>query len=114
MLYFLPFTSTFLHLETFIPAMLVQAGGNSMHLGILTAILLGGSSFFQLFFAGYLSDKTLKKNYPLTAINLRILSLFGLSLLFFYSNNIRSDLIISFIFLIISFFAVSCSFANIS
>lgn len=111
---FLALASNFMDIDTIIPAMLVQAGGNSLHLGILTAILLGGSSFFQLFFAGYLSDKTLKKNYLLSAINLRILSLFGLSLLFFYSHNIRSDLIILFIFIIISFFAVSGSFANIS
>src|SRR6056297_462479 len=111
---FLALASNFMDIDTIIPAMLVQAGGNSLHLGILTAILLGGSSFFQLFFAGYLSDKTLKKNYLLTAINLRILSLFGLSLLFFYSNNVGSDLIILFIFIIITFFAVSGSFANIS
>jgi MFS family permease len=111
---FLALASNFMDIDTIIPAMLIQAGGNSLHLGILTAILLGGSSFFQLFFAGYLSDKTLKKNYLLTAINLRILSLFSLSLLFFYSNNIRSDLVILFIFIIISFFALSGSFANIS
>ncbi|MGC9373812.1 MAG: MFS transporter [Bacteroidales bacterium] len=111
---FLALASNFMDIDTIIPAMLIQAGGNSLHLGILTAILLGGSSFFQLFFAGYLSDKTLKKNYLLTAINLRIFSLFSLSLLFFYSNNIRSDLVISFIFIIISFFALSGSFANIS
>ena len=96
---FLALASNFMDIDTIIPAMLIQAGGNSLHLGILTAILLGGSSFFQLFFAGYLSDKTLKKNYLLTAINLRIFSLFSLSLLFFYSNSIRSDLVISFIFM---------------
>lgn len=111
---FLAFASNFMDVDTVIPAMLIQSGGTSFHLGIMTTILLGGSSFFQLFFAGYLSNKTLKKNYLLTAINMRIFSLFALAALFFYSSNIRSDLIILFIFVIISFFAISGSFANIS
>ncbi|MCB2194391.1 MAG: MFS transporter [Bacteroidetes bacterium] len=111
---FLALASNFMDIDTVIPAMLIQSGGSSFHLGILTAILLGGSSFFQLFFASYLSNKQFKKNYLLTAINLRIFSLFGLSVLFVYSSNLRSDLVILLIFIIISFFALSGSFANIS
>ena len=111
---FLALASNFMDVDTVIPAMLIQSGGTSFHLGILTAILLGGSSFFQLFFAGYLSNKPYKKNYLLTAINLRIFSLFALSVLFYYSSGFKSDLVIIFIFLIISFFALSGSFANIS
>lgn len=111
---FLALASNFMDIDTVIPAMLIQSGGTPVHLGILTAILLGGSSFFQLFFASYLSNKQYKKNYLLTAINLRIISLFALAALFFYSSNVRSDLVIIFIFIIISFFALSGSFANIS
>ncbi len=111
---FLALASNFMDIDTVIPAMLIQSGGTSFHLGILTAILLGGSSFFQLFFASYLSNKNYKKRYLLTAINLRAFSLFVLSFLFFFSKNIKSDLIILFIFIIISFFAISGSFANIS
>ena len=111
---FLALASSFMDIDTVIPAMLIQSGGTSFHLGILTAILLGGSSFFQLFFASYLSNKKYKKGYLLTAINLRVFSLFALSFLFFFSKNIKSDLIILFIFIIISFFAISGSFANIS
>lgn len=111
---FLALASNFMDIDTVIPAMLIQSGGTSFHLGILTAILLGGSSFFQLFFASYLSNKTYKKGYLLTAINLRVFSLFVLSFLFFFSKNIKSDIIILFIFIIISFFAISGSFANIS
>jgi len=111
---FLALASNFMDIDTVIPAMLIQSGGTSFHLGILTAILLGGSSFFQLFFASYLSNKTYKKGYLLTAINLRVFSLFVLSFLFFFSENIKFDLIILFIFIIISFFAISGSFANIS
>ena len=111
---FLALASNFMDIDTVIPAMLIQSGGTSFHLGILTAILLGGSGFFQLFFASFLSNKIYKKKYLLTAINLRVVSLFALSLLFFYSDNIKSDVIIFFIFIIISFFAISGSFANIS
>jgi MFS family permease len=111
---FLALASNFMDVDTVIPAMLIQSGGTSFHLGILTAILLGGSSFFQLFFASYLSNKKYKKGYLLTAINLRIFSLFALSFLFFFSKSIKSDLILLFIFIIISFFAISGSFANIS
>lgn len=111
---FLAFASNFMDIDTVIPAMLIQSGGTSMHLGIMTTILLGGSSFFQLFFASYLSNKHYKKKFLLTAINMRIISLFALAALFFYSSNMKSDLIIIFIFVIISFFAISGSFANIS
>jgi len=111
---FLALASNFMDIDTVIPAMLIQSGGNSFHLGILTAILLGGSSFFQLFFASFLSNKQYKKNYLITAINLRVISLFGLAALFFYSSSVRFDLVLFFIFIIISFFAISGSFANIS
>lgn len=111
---FLALASNFMDVDTIIPAMLIQSGGTSFHLGILTAILLGGSSFFQLFFASYLSNKAYKKKYLLTAINMRIVSLFALSLLFYFSPNFKSDLLILFIFIIISIFALSGSFANIS
>lgn len=111
---FLALASNFMDIDTVIPAMLIQSGGTSFHLGIMTTILLGGSSFFQLFFASYLSNKHYKKNYLLTAINMRVISLFALAALFFYSSSVRSDLIIVFIFIIISFFAISGSFANIS
>jgi len=111
---FLALASNFMDVDTVIPAMLIQSGGTSMHLGIMTTILLGGSSFFQLFFASYLSNKHYKRQYLLTAINMRIVSLFALAALFFFSSSVRSDLVIVFIFIIISFFAISGSFANIS
>ncbi|HAF30173.1 MAG TPA: MFS transporter [Bacteroidales bacterium] len=111
---FLALASNFMDVDTIIPAMLIQSGGTPFHLGILTAILLGGSSFFQLFFASYLSNKSYKKKYLLTAINMRIISLVALAILFYFSPNFKSDLLILFIFVIISIFAISGSFANIS
>ena len=48
---FLALASNFMDVDTIIPSMLIKAGGNSIHLGVLTAIMLGGTSLFQLVFA---------------------------------------------------------------
>ena len=73
---FLSLASNFMDVDTIISSMLIKAGGSSVHLGFLTAIMLGGSGLFQLFFASYLSGQSRKKKYLLIAINLRVLSLF--------------------------------------
>ncbi len=111
---FLALASNFMDVDTIIPSMLIKAGGGSVHLGILTAIMLGGSSLFQLFFASFLSNRPSKKKYLLVGIYLRVAALFFLSLLFFNSESIPSDLIILLIFLFISLFSFSGSFANVS
>src|SRR5680860_558237 len=80
---FLAFAKNFMDVDTIIPAMIVEAGGGAMHIGIMTAIMLGGSSFMQLFFAPYLSNKAQKKNYLLLGINVRIFALAGLGILLF-------------------------------
>lgn len=111
---FLALASNFMDVDTIIPSMLIKAGGNSIHLGVLTAIMLGGSSLFQLVFAGYLSNKSFKKKYLLIGINLRIVSLLSLAILFFYSTTLSGDLLIFFIFFLISIFSFSGSYANVS
>ena len=111
---FLALASNFMDVDTIIPSMLIKAGGSSVHLGILTAIMLGGSSLFQLVFASFLSNQSLKKKYLLIGINLRITALFLLSLLFLHSASMHSDIIILLIFLLISLFSFSGSFSNVS
>ena len=111
---FLALASNFMDVDTIIPSMLIKAGGDSVHLGILTAIMLGGSSLFQLIFASFLSNRSFKKKYLLIGINLRVAALLLLALLFFGSASLYSDLIILFIFLFISLFSFSGSFANVS
>ncbi len=111
---FLALASSFMDVDTIIPSMLIKAGGNSIHLGMLTAIMLGGSTLFQLVFASYLSNKNFKKNYLLLAINLRVLSLLCLAILFINSNSLSGDLIIFLIFIFISVFSFSGSFAGVS
>ncbi len=100
--------------DTIIPAMLIESGGGAIHVGIMTAILLGGSSFAQLFFAPYISNKSYKKKYLLMGINLRIFSLLGLGSILFYLQTQHSVNIIWIIFALITVFALGGAFANIS
>ena len=74
----------------------------------------GGSSLLQLIFASFLSNRSLKKKYLLLGINLRVAALLFLSLLLFYSVSLHNNLIILLIFLFISLFSFSGSFANVS
>jgi len=111
---FLALASNFMDVDTIIPSMLIKAGGDSIHLGFLTAIMLGGASLFQLVFASFLSNQSLKKKYLLIGINLRVTALLSLSILFFYSTILSDSLVIVLIFLFISIFSFSGSFANVS
>lgn len=111
---FLALASNFMDVDTIIPAMLIKAGGNSVHLGILTAIMLGGASVFQLLFAPLLSKSHKKKTHLIAGINLRIVSLFAMALMFIYSGKLSSGVIISLIFILISIFSISGSYANVS
>ena len=111
---FLALASNFMDVDTIIPSMLVKAGGNSVHLGFLTAIMLGGSGVFQLIFAPILSKNSLKLKYLLLGINLRIIALLLMSAMFFFSHSLTGDTIILLIFILISIFSFSGSYANVS
>ena len=101
--------------DTIIPAMLIDAGGTPFHIGLLTAIMLGGASLAQIFFSPYLSNKRKKKKHLIIAIKARILSLFGLGLLLYYYIQVNNqNHTILLIFLLISVFSLSGSFAAIS
>ena len=111
---FLALASNFMDVDTIIPSMLVKAGGNSVHLGLLTAIMLGGSSVMQLVFAPLLSKKPLKLKYLLLGINLRVAALLLISVMFFFSRSLSGDTIIVLIFVLISIFSFSGSYSGIS
>ena len=100
--------------DTIIPSMMIDSGGTSLHVGFLTAIMVGGTKFAQLFFASFINNKSYKRGYMLLGINLRIFSLAGLAFLFFNSDALSASLIIGLIFILMSIFSVSGAFANIS
>ncbi len=111
---FLAFASNFTDINTIIPTMMIRAGGTPVHLGILTAIMVGGASFMQLVFVFFLARKREKKRYLLLGIYLRVSALLGLGFLLQYADRMESFLVIGFIFLLISIFSFSGSFAGIS
>ncbi|MEA3496934.1 MAG: MFS transporter [Bacteroidota bacterium] len=111
---FLALASNFMDIDTIIPSMLIKAGGTPMHLGLLTAIMLGGTKIFQLIFASDISKKTFKKKYLLIGINIRVVSLILLALLFYKSANLDGNTIILSIFVLITIFALSGSYSAIS
>lgn len=111
---FLAFAQNFMDVDTVIPAMVIEAGGNSFHVGVMAAIMMGGSSFTQLFFAPFVSNVKYKKKYLLTGINLRVASLLALALILYSFSFYHSTFVLWFIFLFISLFSFSGAFTNIS
>ena len=111
---FLALAKNFMDVDTIIPAMVIDAGGNSVHVGFLTAILLGVAKIAQFFFAPFLQNKEQKKGYLLLGINSRVFSLAALATVFLFSGNLEEDTILLLIFIFITIFSVSGSFANIS
>ena len=62
---FLALAKNFMDVDTIVPAMMIDAGGTSVHIGLLTAIMLGGSHLSQLFFAPLINNQPMKKCYLL-------------------------------------------------
>lgn len=110
---FLALAKSFMDVDTIIPAMMIDAGGTSIHIGFLTAILLGVSKIGQFFFAPVLQNKERKQGYLLLGINFRILSLIGLGVLFLFSGSLEGNTVLLLIFFLITIFALGGSFANI-
>jgi len=111
---FLAFAQNFTDIDTIIPAMLVEAGGGAVHVGALSAMMMAGSGFSQLFFAPFISNRPRKKNYLLLGINARIATLFILGGMFVFSGKLPPGLLLWSIFFFIAIFSLGGAFANIS
>ena len=111
---FLAIASSFMDVDTVIPSMLINAGGTSVHVGILTAILIGGTRLSQLFFAPYINSKYNKKSLLITGITLRAIALAGMAVAFFFHDNFSNAVIISLIFILMTSFSLGGAFASIS
>ena len=99
---FLSLASNFMDVDTVIPSMILNAGGNAVMLGIMTTIMIGGSSLMQIVFASFLSNRASKKSMLLAAINLRVVSLMFLGLILFTSSTGGSTALLFSIFVLIS------------
>lgn len=100
--------------DTVIPAMIIQSGGSAFQVGLLTAILIGGAKFAQLFAAPFLFFKQNKKPFLIFGISIRITALFAIAASFYYASSLPKGLIINLIFFFISFFSLSEAFASLS
>ncbi len=105
----------FMDVDTIMPSMIIDAGGSSIHIGFLTAIMLGGATITQLAFSPFLNNRIAKKNYFILAIMLRVFSLASLAaLLYLFSNAGYEDYTLSVIFIVIAIFSFSGAFAGLS
>jgi MFS family permease len=111
---FLAIASAFMDVDTIIPSMLIKAGGTAVHVGILTAILIGGTRLSQLFFAPYINSKPNKKGLLIVGLYLRVLALAGVALVFFFNEVFSGWLIIVLIFLFMTSFSLGGAFATVS
>ncbi len=111
---FLAFAQNFMDVDTILPAMLIESGGGVIHIGILTAIMLGGATITQLFFAPIISNFSYKKKFLLLGINSRMIAILGLAFLLLFSDLLSQQNTLWLIFILITFFAVGGAFANVS
>jgi len=85
-----------------------------MHVGLMTAIMLGGARFTQLLFAPVISNYEYKRKFLLIGINSRILSLLFMGIMLFYSHQFHGHIVIWLIFILIAAFSLGGAFANVS
>ena len=111
---FLSLAANFMDVNTVVPSMILKLGGTAVHLGFLTAIMIGGASFMQLIFSFVLSNEAFKKKWLLLGVNVRVVTLFLLAALFFFSPQLTTTFTFISLFVLITIFSFSGSFANIS
>ena len=75
---FLAFASTFINVNTVLSSFVLNIGGSSVHVGILSGISIGLPMITQLFFAGFLAGRARKKPFLLLGIYLRVMALAGM------------------------------------
>jgi MFS family permease len=111
---FLAAVSTFIDVNTVLSSVILNIGGSSTHVGILTAISIGIPLMAQLLFAGFLAGRPRKKPWLLMGIALRVLALAGMGFTLSMTAVPESMVILPMIFLWIGLFSLSGAFAGIS
>lgn len=94
--------------------MILQVGGNQIHVGILTAIMVGVPMLTQLVFAGFLTPKPRKKPYLLLGIYLRVGALAGVAWTLSSFTNINPMFVIFLVYGWMLIFTTSGAFAGVS
>lgn len=110
----LAFTSTFTEINTVLPGMILKVGGNQIHIGILTAIMVGVPMLTQLIFAGLLTPKPKKKPFLLLGIYLRVFALAGVAWTLSKFTDLEPAIVIFLVYGWMLLFTMSGSFAGVS
>ncbi|MEA3285869.1 MAG: MFS transporter [Candidatus Marinimicrobia bacterium] len=110
----LAFTSTFTEINTVLPGMILKVGGNQIHVGILTAIMVGVPMLTQLIFAGFLTPKPRKKPYLLLGVYLRVVALGGVAWTLSRFTEIEPMIVIFMVYGWMLIFATSGAFTGVS
>ena len=110
----LSFTTTFTEVNTVLPGLIVEVGGSQIHVGILTAIMVGAPMLTQLFFAGFLTPKPRKKPFLLLGVYLRVVALAGVAWTLSRLTSINPAFMIFLVYAWMLVFTTSGSFAGVS
>jgi len=110
----LAFTVTFTEVNTVLPGLILKVGGNQIHVGVLTAIMVGVPMLTQLIFAGFLTPKRRKKPYLLLGIYLRVAALSGMAWTLSKFTNIDPSWVIILVYGWMLVFTTSGAFAGVS
>jgi MFS family permease len=110
---FLALTTNFIDTNTVVPNMLTSVGGTAFHMGVLSAILIGGTKVMQLLLASLIINQKKKKPALLIGINIRVLSLLFLAFLIANLKQ-KSNFSVWLVIFVMTLFSFSGSYANIA
>jgi len=111
---FLALTVTFTEVNSVLPALILQVGGSEIHIGVITAIMIGLPLVSQLLFAPFVQSRPRKKKYLIGGLYTRMIALFGIGMLLISSENIAPGLVLILIYAGLIIFSLSGAFAGIS
>ncbi len=110
---FLSITVTFTEVNTVLPALILDLGGSSFHIGIISTIMIGIPLITKLMFTSFLSKQERKKPYLLLGINLRVISLMLIALTLVYQSRLSFSAVILLIYGELFLFSISGAFAGL-
>jgi len=110
---FLSLTTTFTEVNTVIPALILSVGGSAIHVGIVSAIVIGLPVVTKLFFSSFLSSRKKKKPYLLLGINFRILALISIAITLVWYQSFSFGVLIFLLYFELLIFSVGGAFASL-
>lgn len=110
---FLSLTTTFTEVNTVIPSLMLSIGGSSIHVGIVSAIVIGLPVVTKLFFSSFLSSRKKKRPYLLLGVYLRSIALISIAFTLISYQRFSFIAIISLLYLELLVFSVGGAFASL-